>query len=104
MDLGKDIGHLLVELIVLSSASILQQRSLQVLSSQKCTKSSQELINTGFLTFMLRTLCERLCMTVSHLSLSQYLLFVFGFNVLGSCLSHTHGRLAADPRVAGKFG
>src|SRR5439155_24684456 len=39
MELGKDIGHLLVELIVLSSASILQQRSLQVLSSQKCTKS-----------------------------------------------------------------
>src|SRR5437868_1579501 len=30
--------------------------------------------------------------------------FVFGFDVLGSCLSHSHGRLATDSCVAGKFG
>src|SRR5438128_2049147 len=40
MGLGRNIGNLLVAQIALSVPSILQQRSLDLLSPQNCTKSS----------------------------------------------------------------
>src|SRR6266478_7157377 len=44
MGLGRNIGNLLVAQIALSVPSILQQRSLDLLSPQNCTKSSFEVV------------------------------------------------------------